>query len=56
MLANIHEEDLSIVTDEIPMGRLGSPNDVANAVSFLLSKDASYITGQVLAVNGGWYI
>jgi 3-oxoacyl-[acyl-carrier protein] reductase len=56
MLKNISEEDLNIVTDEVPMGRLGSPIDVANAVSFLLSKEASYITGQVLAVNGGWYI
>jgi len=56
MLANMSEEDLSIISDEVPMGRLGSPNDVANAVSFLLSKEASYITGQVLAVNGGWYI
>jgi 3-oxoacyl-[acyl-carrier protein] reductase len=37
----------------IPLGRVGSPEDVANAVRFLASEDASYITGHVLNVNGG---
>ncbi|MFH2043205.1 MAG: SDR family oxidoreductase, partial [Acidobacteriota bacterium] len=36
--------------------RLGKPEDVANAVRFLLSEDASYITGQVLNINGGMYM
>ena len=40
---------------KIPLGRLGSPADVANAVSFLASDEAAYITGHVLAVNGGMY-
>ena len=39
--------------DRIPLGRLGTPEDVANAVTFLASEDAGYITGQVLAVDGG---
>ncbi len=42
--------------EEIPMKRGGSPQDVANAVSFLASNDASYITGQVLCVDGGMAI
>jgi 3-oxoacyl-[acyl-carrier protein] reductase len=40
---------------KIPLGRLGTPADVAHAVCFLASDEASYITGHVLAVNGGMY-
>jgi 3-oxoacyl-[acyl-carrier protein] reductase len=40
----------------IPLGRPGTPADVASAVCFLASDEASYITGQVLAVNGGMYM
>ena len=44
------------LTAQIPMERLGSADDVANAVLFLASDNSSYITGQVLAVNGGMYM
>jgi 3-oxoacyl-[acyl-carrier protein] reductase len=43
-------------TSRIPLGRLGTPEDVAAAVCFLASDEASYITGHVLAVNGGMYM
>ena len=40
----------------IPLARMGRPEDIAAAVKFLASEDASYITGHVLAVNGGMYM
>jgi 3-oxoacyl-[acyl-carrier protein] reductase len=42
--------------DRIPLKRLGTPDDVAAAVAFLASDEAAYITGHVLAVNGGMYM
>jgi 3-oxoacyl-[acyl-carrier protein] reductase len=43
-------------TSAIPLGRLGTPREVAAAVCFLASEEAAYITGQILAVNGGMYM
>lgn len=48
-------EDQETLAEEIPFGRLGTPEDVAAMVTFLATPQASYITGQVLRVNGGWY-
>ena len=41
------------IKDRIPVGRIGSPEDIANAVLFFASPDSSYVTGQVLTVDGG---
>jgi 2-hydroxycyclohexanecarboxyl-CoA dehydrogenase len=40
----------------VPVGRAGTPEDIAAACSYLCSDDASYVTGQVIGVNGGMYI
>lgn len=42
--------------EEIPLGRIGSPGEVASAISFLVSEDARYVTGATLDVNGGYLI
>jgi NAD(P)-dependent dehydrogenase (short-subunit alcohol dehydrogenase family) len=49
----LSDEELYAAAQHIPLGRIGQPADIAAAVAFLLSDDASYITGQTLAVNGG---
>jgi len=41
--------------EQIPLDRFGEPEDIAHAILFLCSPMASYITGQTLHVNGGWY-
>jgi 3-oxoacyl-[acyl-carrier protein] reductase len=53
MTAVLSEEFKQNAVKQIPLGRVGTPEDVANAVAFLASEEASYITGQVLSVNGG---
>lgn len=56
MLAGYTEADLSALADETPMGRLGTAADVAKAALFLSGEEASFITGQVLGVNGGFVV
>ena len=46
-------EDRQLLMDEIPMGRMGSPEEIAETVTFLASKKAGYITGQILGADGG---
>jgi 3-oxoacyl-[acyl-carrier protein] reductase len=53
MTENLPESITKMFVDLIPMKRFGSPEEVARAVKFLLSEDSSYITGQVIGVNGG---
>ncbi len=56
MLNRFSQEEKNGLTSLVPLERLGKPEDVAKAAVFLCSEDASYITGQTLAVNGGMYI
>ena len=56
MLQTIPEEVQSGILQQIPVGSWGEPEDVAHAVSFLVSEEARYITGQVIGVNGGYYM
>ena len=56
MTAVLPEKGREALLQNIPMERLGSVDDVANAVFFLVSPQAGYITGQVLSVNGGMYM
>jgi NAD(P)-dependent dehydrogenase (short-subunit alcohol dehydrogenase family) len=53
---NQHEIFVANYEKKVPMGRMGEPDDIAPVVSFLLSNDAKYITGQNLIVDGGWTI
>ena len=53
MTATLSEEFKQNAVKQIPLGRVGTPDDVASAVAFLASDEASYITGHVLSVNGG---
>ena len=54
--SNLTQDDKNAIVEEIPLCRAGIPQDVANAVAWLISDKASYVTGQVLSVNGGLII
>ena len=56
MTLNIAEKVKMYLTSRIPMGRLGTGEDVSNCVAFLSSLEASYITGETIHVNGGMYM
>jgi|TARA_B100000287_G_scaffold434370_1_gene498628 3-oxoacyl-[acyl-carrier protein] reductase len=53
MTDNLNDEQRKSIINKIPLGRIGSPYDVANCVKFLASEDSSYITGETVHVNGG---
>jgi acetoacetyl-CoA reductase/3-oxoacyl-[acyl-carrier protein] reductase len=53
MIATIPEKMLAKFRSQIPVGRIGRPEEIARVVEFLADDDSSYITGQIWAVNGG---
>lgn len=56
MTGELSEDIKNQMLQQIPLARWGTPEDIARAVSFLLSDEASYVTGQTLSVNGGMYM
>ena len=56
MVQVLGEETLADLARETPLGRLGTPEDIANAVAFLADERASFLTGQVLTADGGFIL
>lgn len=56
MTAELSDEQRKGILDQTPVGRIGTPDEVAAAVLFLASDESAYVTGQVIRVNGGMYV
>lgn len=56
MNAHLEPSEVEEISADIPLGRFGEPKEVAQLAAFLVSGQADYITGQILRINGGWYI
>jgi 3-oxoacyl-[acyl-carrier protein] reductase len=56
MTALLPEKARNAMLDQVPLGRAGTPEDVAGVVAFLVSDRASYLTGQIIHVSGGMYM
>lgn len=56
MVSEYSIEEFEQIREQIPLGKIGSTEDIANLALFLASDDANYITGQVISPNGGWVI
>ncbi len=56
MNEHLNNEEMQHLYEEIPLGRAGTMKEVANIAAFYLSGQADYVTGQIIRLNGGWYI
>ncbi|MCE3201476.1 elongation factor P 5-aminopentanone reductase [Paenibacillus sonchi] len=54
MLANLQADEMRMLEDEIPAGRMASPEEISSLVYFLALPESGYITGQIISPNGGW--
>ena len=55
MLEGLKPEVLAEYEKQIPVGRVGRPEEVAHAILFFASEESSYVTGQTLVIAGGWF-
>lgn len=53
MMASFSQDDRRLIAEDIPLGRFGTPDDIANAVAFFADERSAFVTGQILGVNGG---
>jgi 3-oxoacyl-[acyl-carrier protein] reductase len=56
MTSDLNEKAKTAMINQIPLGRIGTPEDIAGVVAFLVSPAADYMTGQVIHVSGGMYM
>ena len=56
MTDKIPKDVMDKIVDSIPVGRLAEPSEIARAIVFLADEKSSYITGQVMGINGGFYM
>lgn len=56
MNSHLNQEELNYILEDIPLGTIGQTKDVAEMIRFYLSGKADYVTGQIIRLNGGWYI
>jgi len=56
MTRQLDDKQRETLADQVPLGRLGAPEDIGEAVTFLVSPSAAYVTGETLHVNGGMYM
>jgi 3-oxoacyl-[acyl-carrier protein] reductase len=56
MMSGYDDEAKKVICDDTPLGKLGSPEEIAEVMFFLQSDKASFITGQIIGANGGYLI
>ena len=54
MLASFTPDDLAALAEETPVGRLGTPEDIARSILWLADEKSSFVTGQIVGINGGF--